>query len=388
MLEDVGIYNSRFVFYRGKISKGDEPIPETGLALTPKMSQQDDVVVSMGDKIIARSNHADPIARFNSQQLSEGVDVTLLYENTGYDNGGPGMEAKRGIGGWITTVGGASRHTIEDWRSKAMKSFDDTNLSGADVDDSEWDKADVDHGDGAMKPNTVWVYRASVEVSEEQLKDKLTKLHFGRIDDHGKIFVNGESVGDADDWSQPHEFDVASKLHTGKNSIAVVVKNDAGAGGLAQGVSFEPATEKSMVKSTWEFSDTPAGVSGKWWGVGVDEAGWEKVSLGSTSTEPDPKSLLTWYRVKFELPEQQKNVWVPWKIKLEGVGNGFIYLNDHALGRYWQVGPQREYFLPECWLKFGKGQTNVITLCLRPTKEGAGLNNVEVSPYSEWAEKR
>jgi hypothetical protein len=73
---------------------------------------------------------------------------------------------------------------------------------------------------------------------------------------------------------------------------------------------------------------------------------------------------------------------------LDSSGNGFIYLNGHPLGRYWDVGPQREYYLPECWLNFGAGKTNTVTLCLRPTEQGAVLRAAEVSPYADYAERR
>ena len=81
-------------------------------------------------------------------------------------------------------------------------------------------------------------------------------------------------------------------------------------------------------------------------------------------------------------------MWVPWEIKLDAVGNGFVYLNGHALGRWWEVGPQRKYYLPECWLNFGPGRRNVVTVCLRPTAAGAAVRSAEVLPQSGLAEKR
>ena len=54
-------------------------------------------------------------------------------------------------------------------------------------------------------------------------------------------------------------------------------------------------------------------------------------------------------------------VWVPWRLHLYATGNGFLYLNGHPLGRYWEAGPQHDFFLPECWLNFGPGQSNQLT---------------------------
>jgi beta-galactosidase len=38
---------------------------------------------------------------------------------------------------------------------------------------------------------------------------------------------------------------------------------------------------------------------------------------------------------------------------------GFVFVNGHNLGRYWNAGPQQTLYLPGCWLKKG---TNTITV--------------------------
>jgi hypothetical protein len=73
---------------------------------------------------------------------------------------------------------------------------------------------------------------------------------------------------------------------------------------------------------------------------------------------------------------------------VDAAGDGLVYLNGHALGRYWEQGPQREYYLPECWMRFGDGAPNVLTFCLSPMKKGVVLRAVEISPYDDQAEVR
>jgi hypothetical protein len=114
---------------------------------------------------------------------------------------------------------------------------------------------------------------------------------------------------------------------------------------------------------------------------------WKDVAIAKDAA-PAPASLLTWYRMTFALPEKNPAVWVPWQAHLEGTGNGFIYLNGHCLGRYWQTGPQHDYYLPECWLNFGPGQKNVIALDLRPAGKGVMLQAAVVEPLSGFAENR
>jgi hypothetical protein len=100
---------------------------------------------------------------------------------------------------------------------------------------------------------------------------------------------------------------------------------------------------------------------------------------------PAPDALLTWYRVSFELPEVASAGATPWHLHVEAKGNGFIYLNGRCLGRYWQAGPQHDFFLPESWLNFGTGQWNRVALDLRPAGKGVELDAVSVAPNASFA---
>jgi beta-galactosidase len=43
-------------------------------------------------------------------------------------------------------------------------------------------------------------------------------------------------------------------------------------------------------------------------------------------------------------------------IDLREWGKGIVFVNDHNLGRYWNLGPQQTLYLPGCWLKKGKNE--------------------------------
>jgi hypothetical protein len=118
-----------------------------------------------------------------------------------------------------------------------------------------------------------------------------------------------------------------------------------------------------------------------------EKSKWQSVSIDK-DVAPAPDALLTWYRMQFELPEKKSGVWVPWHLHLEANGNGFIYINGHALGRYWQAGPQHDFYLPECWLAFGGGKKNIIALNLRPVDKGVSVQAASVAPDTAFAESR
>ena len=47
-------------------------------------------------------------------------------------------------------------------------------------------------------------------------------------------------------------------------------------------------------------------------------------------------------------------------INMEAFGKGMVYVNGHAIGRFWSIGPQQTLYVPGCWLK--KGTNEVIVL--------------------------
>jgi len=151
--------------------------------------------------------------------------------------------------------------------------------------------------------------------------------------------------------------------------------------------NFDGTDHLGTVQPKWEISDQIAGIVGQWWKPDADDSKWQHFTLGGDSVQATPATPLTWYRLKFSLPTTDPHAWVPWKAHLDVAGNGFLYLNDHALGRWWEVGPQRDFYLPECWLNVGPGSSNVLTLCLRPTK-GVGVRSATVEPYADLAEVR
>ena len=65
-------------------------------------------------------------------------------------------------------------------------------------------------------------------------------------------------------------------------------------------------------------------------------------------------------------------------INMEAFGKGQVYVNGHALGRFWQIGPQQTLYLPGCWLK--KGKNEVIVLDVVGPKGEAGKAGSTVAP--------
>jgi hypothetical protein len=206
----------------------------------------------------------------------------------------------------------------------------------------------------------------------------------------------------------PDEFDnrfnVGNLLRAGTNEIVLLYENigfehgyfpmEELSGLRAAGLSENETNIARLL--TWQIATNLGGVTAGWMLPDFSANGWEQVALDTSTAiarkgngiqpKAEQDALLTWYRLEFELPKKNAGEWIPWRLLINASGNGYMWLNGHDIGRHWEIGPQREFFLPEYWLKFGSGK-NVLVLALRQTINGAKLNAAEISPYPNSAEK-
>ncbi len=54
-------------------------------------------------------------------------------------------------------------------------------------------------------------------------------------------------------------------------------------------------------------------------------------------------------------------------LNMETWGKGQVYVNGHAIGRFWHIGPQQTLYMPGCWLKKGENEI-IVTDVLGPTE--------------------
>ncbi len=268
------------------------------------------------------------------------------------------------------------------------------------------------------------LYRCAVDLSERQALTEKFLLFNMFTRDIVSVTVNGKSVkrlfpenADAQTWltrncydrirndEYDNRFDVSGALKEGRNEILVVYEN------LGHAHGYVPMEELSGIREgglsvsetamthplEWEYAADVAGITQKWNQPEYDASGWDEVSLDihseiprkGNNIQPSGKQdgLFTWYRMEFNLPQARKNEWIPWLIRMNASGNGYMWLNGHNIGRHWEAGPQREFYLPECWLNFGR-EKNVLVIGLRQTSNGAFIKSAEIAPYTNAAELR
>ncbi len=60
------------------------------------------------------------------------------------------------------------------------------------------------------------------------------------------------------------------------------------------------------------------------------------------------------------------------------LGKGQLWVNGHALGRFWNIGPQKTLYLPGPWLKKGANEVVVFDVDGHPSPTLEGLAKPEL----------
>ena len=118
--------------------------------------------------------------------------------------------------------------------------------------DSGWAEWNVATETGPLGPKENAVFRCQLTVAAPDLTAEAVELNFGRIDEDGWIYVNGQKIGESHDWAASPSFDVKRFLHLGPNSVAVVVANYSGPGGINLGVKLQ--MRGAAVYPAWQRS--------------------------------------------------------------------------------------------------------------------------------------
>jgi len=173
----------------------------------------------------------------------------------------------------------------------------------------------------------------SAELAVPMTKVAPVHLSFRDLDLHAAVMCNERSVGFfANEGGNFADVTLGNELRKGKNVLRLVLWGD---------VTPKKLQDVSLYVLTQALSD------GARWGVRP----W--------STEPEPNHLPgagrpAWFRSSFKYTPRDDAL----MLRIAGTGKGQMMLNGFNLGRFWTIGPQQHYYLPECHL----AQENQITL--------------------------
>jgi beta-galactosidase len=201
------------------------------------------------------------------------------------------------------------------------------------------------------------VYETTLPALDRPSLLTLTDAH-----DFAQVYVDGEYVGKVD------------RVKNEKSLLLPAVKE-----GTRLTITLEAMGRINFGRAIKDFKGLTEGVTVhtesaagheltydlKQWTIGLLPDAYEdavKALSASTSSDVNTASEFAalntkagYYRGYFTLSKVGDTF-----LNTSAFGKGQVYVNGHALGRFWKIGPQQTLYLPSCWLK--KGRNEVIVL--------------------------
>jgi len=157
---------------------------------------------------------------------------------------------------------------------------------------------------------------------------KVTPLHvsFTDLPCHAAVLCNERPAGFFPNHvSNYGDVTLGAELKRGKNTVRILLWGEVTPKAL-DGVKFHALSENLTLKAKWACRP------------------WK------TPEGPGPvvgKDRPAWYVAKFKSPGAN----LPLFLNILSAKKGQIFLNSRNIGRFWNIGPQQRYYLPECWLE-------------------------------------
>jgi beta-galactosidase len=204
---------------------------------------------------------------------------------------------------------------------------------------------ELDMGFGSM------VYETSLPALDRPSLLTLTDAH-----DFAQVYVDGAYIGKID------------RVKNEKSLLLPAVKEGARLTITLEAmgrINFGRAIKdfKGITEGVTVHTESPSGheltYDLKQWTIGLIPDAYEDAVKALKAASPSEISPLTtragYYRGYFTLKKTGDTF-----LNTSAFGKGQVYVNGHALGRYWKIGPQQTLYVPGCWLK--KGRNEVIVL--------------------------
>ena len=189
------------------------------------------------------------------------------------------------------------------------------------------------------------------------------------VHDFAQYFINGEYVGKTDRVKNERAITIPTTKKGDKLQIIVegmgrinfgrAIKDFKGIVGDMKLTADVDGHEVTWNLKNWSMTTIP------------DDY---QTAVKAFEKNTDKKGTRGYYRGYFNLKKVGDTF-----LNFETWGKGQVYVNGHAMGRIWYIGPQQTLFIPGCWLK--KGKNEIIVLDVVGPKEAKvwGQNTHEVN---------
>ncbi len=168
------------------------------------------------------------------------------------------------------------------------------------------------------------------------------KLHLDHLYDFAVVYLNGKQIGTLDRHYKQEDITLNSD---GPAQLDILVENT----GRLNSTKYMRDERKGMRAATLDSAPL---------------TGWQIYSLPMEST---PEKLVavtidTLHNPHFSAGQFTLKETGDTFLDVRGLGKGLIWINGHALGRFWNIGPQGTLYVPAPWLKKGRNEVTIFEL--------------------------
>jgi beta-galactosidase len=181
------------------------------------------------------------------------------------------------------------------------------------------------------------------------------ELEIQELRSYARIFVDGKPVGTLDRRKKQDRL----RVEAGKDSTLDILVEGTG-----------------RINFTTELRNERQGINGAVSLAGKALSNWQifplpmndlsKVQFSNTNTHAPTGPAF--YRGRFDLRNTADTF-----LDTRGWGKGAVWINGHALGRFWNLGPQQTLYIPAPWLRKGENEVVVFTQDTPKSRQMRGL---------------
>ncbi len=209
---------------------------------------------------------------------------------------------------------------------------------------------EMDMGWGCM----LYTTRLAQAIDTESIL-KVTEAH-----DYAQVFVNGKYIGKLDRINRESTLIMPAMKEGDKIDIYVEALGRINFGRAIK--DFKGITDKVELSYSLK-NNSKVNIELSAWDITCLPDDYEKqANMKYVPITEQNKGVRGNYRATFKLNKVGDTF-----INMENFGKGQVYVNGHAIGRFWQIGPQQTLYMPGCWLK--KGVNEIIVTDVVGPKE-------------------
>ena len=176
--------------------------------------------------------------------------------------------------------------------------------------------------------------------------------------DFAQVFINGQYIGKIDRVKNEKSIMLPKVDKGARLTILIEAMGRINFGRAIK--DFKGITERVTLST--EIDGHEMTIDLKNWTIATLPDDYATAQQAFQPRVANPIALLTtlatkagYYRGTFNLKKPGDTF-----INMEAFGKGQVYVNGHAIGRFWNIGPQQTLYVPGCWLK--KGANEIIVL--------------------------